>query len=204
MPKKRNKPGTRQFEKRLFILCEGAKDCSESSYLKAFIRDCRFKGQRVLVRVVDTAKNTGKELVKEAKKLREFADDILWIVYDQDGYTKHPETFDSAKSNHINVAFSAVSFEYWILLHFEFTSSPFADSEEIITRLKKKHEFFYGKTDAAVYSKTKMHIRQAMLHAVRIQTFHYNANPDRPVYEYNPYTNLDKLIENVRALEDKH
>jgi len=202
MPKRRNKAGTRAYEKRLFILCEGAKDHSESAYLKAFIKDCRIEGQRVSVQVIDTIKNSGKELGKEAKKLKEFDDDILWIVYDKDGYPKHPETFNLAKSNNINIAFSSISFEYWILLHFEYTSAPFYKSDDIISRLKHKHNFIYDKGDAAVYSKTKDELKEARTRAEQIQKYQKDTNPlNHPIYEFNPYTDIDKLLKAIKALE---
>jgi len=202
MPKKRKTPGTRQFEKRLFILCEGAKKHSEPAYLNAFIKDCQFKGERILVRVIDTKKNTGKELVREAKKCKEFDDDILWIVYDKNGYTRHSETFDMAKNNNINIAFSSISFEYWILLHFEFTAHPFINCDEIISRLKHKHNFFYDKADCSLYSKIKAYIITAIAHAKKIQKHQRDACPYSPVHQYNPYTNIDKLIENIKELEN--
>ena len=60
MPQKRKQAGSRKIEKRLFIICEGAKDKSESAYFKALIRDCSFRGKRVKVKVIDTKKKYRK------------------------------------------------------------------------------------------------------------------------------------------------
>lgn len=38
MPKERKKSGSRSITEHIYILCEGAKDKSESAYFKAFIR----------------------------------------------------------------------------------------------------------------------------------------------------------------------
>lgn len=98
MPKKRKQPGTRNFEKRIFILCEGSDKHSEYAYFTSLLRDYPMKGNRVQISLVPTEKNTGKELVLEAaEKLK--SEYKNWVVYDQDGYTKHAETFCIAKDN---------------------------------------------------------------------------------------------------------
>ena len=102
MPKKRKEPGTRKFEKCIFILCEGSDKHSEYAYFTSLLRDYPMKGNRVQISLVPTEKNTGKELVLEAaEKLKsEYKNiDEAWVVYDQDGYTKHAETFCIAKDN---------------------------------------------------------------------------------------------------------
>jgi len=202
MPKQRNKPGTRTIEKRLFIICEGAKDKSESAYFKSYIKQCKASGQKVEVQVIDTRKNTGKELVKEAKKVREFECDEACVVYDKDGYTKHPETFDMAKNNKIKIAFSSISFEYWILLHFEYTSHAFKDSEEIIKYLADKKHLAYTKNCRDVFEQTKSHLSDAKKHALRIQDYQIKGNPTgTPVYDFNPYTNLNELIDEIDTMQ---
>jgi hypothetical protein len=52
--------------------------------------------------------------------------DELWVVFDKDGYTKHKEAFELAKENKINIAFSSISFETWVLLHFERNNKSFS------------------------------------------------------------------------------
>lgn len=89
MPKPRPKSGSRSVQWRLLIVCEGAKDKSESAYFKALIKDHRNPDNRIEVRVVDTKKNTARELVREAKKLKETKRDQVWAVFDKDGYTLH-------------------------------------------------------------------------------------------------------------------
>ena len=202
MPKKRKKPGTRYFEKRLFILCEGKADKSESAYFKSLIKSCRLAGKRVEVTVVDTDKNTGRELAKEAKKIKEFPNDIVWIVYDKNGYTKHPETFNIAKQNGISIGFSSISFEYWILLHYEFTSRSFNKSEDIIKYLKNKNYINYEKGSINIYSQTKNLLQTAILNAIKIQKYQISGNPNgTPIYDLNPYTNLNELIEKIKKFE---
>ena len=204
MPKIRKKSATRKTQQRLFILCEGQKDKSESAYFKSFIKDCRFAGDRVEVVVIDTIKNTGRELVHEAIEHREYKHDIAWVVYDKDGYTKHAETFQKAHKNNIKIAFSSISFEYWILLHFEFTSKSFSKSDKLISYIKQKHSFDYDKSIKDLYSITKSKINIAKQNAQKIQNYQEKSNPiGTPIYQYNPYTNIDILISEIEMMQSQ-
>ncbi|MBN2739063.1 MAG: RloB domain-containing protein [Spirochaetales bacterium] len=203
MPKPRKKSGSRSIEKRLFIVCEGSKDKSESAYFKSLIKCCHFAGDKVEVRVIDTRKNTGRELVKMAKKIKEFPFDEAWVVYDRDGYTLHAETFSLAKDNKINIAFSAISFEIWILLHFEFTTHVFQKSDEVIKYIKSKNYMNYEKSRTDVYSELKNKLKNAIKNAKKMQNHQIDGNPHgTPIYNMNPYTNIDQLINAIYELQE--
>lgn len=204
MPKKRKKPGTREIEKRLLIFCEGAKNKSEDAYLSSFISSCNLPINIVDIRVVPTTKNTGKELVKIAReyKRKEYKNDSLWVVYDKDGYTKHPQTFDIARSNGINIVFSSISFEYWILLHFEYTARPFNKSEEIIHYLKHNFEFEYEKGMRKLFEQIQDKMDKACEFAKRIRNEQKICTRETAnIYELNPYTDMDILIEEIKNIE---
>ena len=203
MPRKRKKSGSRKLEKRLFIVCEGKKDKSESAYFKALIKDCKFAGEKVEVKVIDTRKNTGKELVKEAKKIKEFSMDEAWVVYDMNGYTKHPETFSIAKNSKINIAFSAISFETWILLHFKYTSKAFLKSEDLIKYINKNNYINYHKDSQDIYIKTRDKIDTAIKNAIQLQKNQIKGNPEgTAVYLFNPYTNINELLDAIYKLQE--
>lgn len=203
MPKKRKKPGTRQIEKRLIIVCEGAKDKSESAYFKSLIKSYTFAGNKVEVKVIDTTINSGKELVKFAKEQKDFTDiDVSWVVYDKDGYTKHPETFNNARQSNIKIAFSSISFETWILLHFEYTAKAFVKSEDIISYLNKKNYIQYSKGSQDIFNKTKHLLSTAKSHSVQLQKYQKHSNSiDTQIYEMNPYTNINELITEIENFQ---
>ena len=208
MPKHRPKAGSRNVEKKMFIICEGAKDKSEPAYLEAFKLTCSFNPKKVEVEICDTLCNTGKELVKIAKnKLRDVAGDIAWIVYDKDGYTKHPETFDAARANHIHIAFSSISFEYWLLLHLKYTARPFAKSEDVISYMKKECGFNYEKKRKDTFKEICKvgvgSLENAMKYAKRVQKHHSDGSHGVPIYELNPYTNMNELIDDIKRLENE-
>jgi len=200
MPQRRPKPGIRAIQHRLLIFCEGAKDKSENAYFKALIKDRRNPNNRIEVKVIDTKKNTAKELVQEAKKHREFNGDELWVVFDKDGYTKHAEAFDCARANNIKIAFSSICFEYWILLHYEYTTQPFSCCDELVHYMDKRYQIGYEKSDQETYSKTKCKIAVAKKNAENCRKYQFDGNPaNTQVYEMNPYTNIDELIKAIEV-----
>lgn len=194
MPRPR-KTNSRKVQKSLFILCEGAK--TEPEYFKALIKMQQVPGNRL--RVVDTEKNSARELVKEAKKIKkriDFAEgDIVWVVFDKDGYTEHAKAFDEARRNNVEIAFSSISFEVWILLHFAYTTKEFLKSEDVIKELKTKHGYAYQKSSPNIYydvcSKQDIAIRNAKQLRATQSKSNYSSTP----HKLNPYTNVDELVE---------
>lgn len=204
MPKPRKPAGSRNCEKRIYILCEGADKHSEYAYLESLIKNTPIKGDKVQIDLAPTKYNTGRELVEEAskkieKKFKEI--DEAWVVYDQDGYTLHKDTFESAKQKNVKVAFSATSFEIWILLHYEYTTKQFDKSENIIKYLKEKNYIDYAKNSTNIYSLTKEKLENAKKNAKKIRIEVEKYDGDKKIYERNPYTNLDLLIEEIQNLE---
>lgn len=204
MPKRRQ-TNKRKVNKRILILCEGGK--TEPYYFKGLKTDRTRVSARAALRIeiVDTSKNTGKELVSEAKMMRLQAKsernpyDAIWIVLDKDGYTKHPHTFDQASANKINLAFSSISFEYWFLLHYEYTSKSFEKANDLI-RYLKKYLPQYEKNDnnyQILRDFTNKAIENAKQYRKSIQ---FELENGKRVYELNPYTDVDVLVERLLSL----
>ncbi len=206
MPKKR-RVNKRKPKKRILILCEGGE--TEPNYFNGLKRD---KAQRsrlaaLRIEVYDSVKNTGRELVIEAKHLKTIARreknpyDDVWVVIDRDGYTKHPQTFDQAKANKIKIAFSSISFEFWILLHYAYTTRSFSKADDLIRYLKSSHMADYDKTDDN-YSKLKELTPDAIQHAERVREyFKSDLERGKKVYEMNPYTDIDILVDKLLKLD---
>lgn len=205
MANKRKKSGTRKEQKRIFIVCEGKKNKSEYSYWKAFIDDCKLPLNKVSVEIIDSKKNTAKELIGHVAKLRDFDSDSCWALFDKDGYTKHAQAFSIAKKKMVKIGFSSISFEYWLLIHFRFTTRGYTRSEELI-----KKEFIhipelenYNKTDRNIYLALSSSLNKAVINAKKIQKHHEDCCQHKTeMYDWNPYTNLDKLIEDIKSLEE--
>ncbi len=201
MPRDRKKKkNTRKIKRRLYVVCEGKK--TEYNYFTQYISDCNIQSKLVDVQVLETPINTPKELILHIKKFRETETDELWAVFDRDGYTKHAEAFDTARANGVNTAFSSISFEYWILLHFEFTTSAFDKSADIIRLFKhKRHLPDYDKGDPAFYKKIKSKTTQAIQNAEKIRKIQVEANPGKKYSAINPYTNVDELLNSIKNVE---
>lgn len=197
MPKVR-KTG-REIKKRMFIICEGAK--TEPYYFNALIEDNNFKGKPIEVSVLKTFYNTPKELVFDAFNHKELEIDEVWVVFDRDGYTKHKEAFAYGEEYNVNIAFSSISFEIWILLHFMFIKSPFEESNEIIEFIKRKKFLNYRKNDRNTYFKIKHLTEDAIKNAVKLRNFQFKKFPQKKFYEFNPITNVDILVKSIKNLK---
>lgn len=194
----------RGVKSKFYILCESSRDKSEHAYFTSFIKAV-VKSEIYRFEVLPTKYNTGKELVKSAKKLRKSKDDIFWVAYDKDGYSKHPQTFNEAKDNNINIAFSAISFETWILLHYEYTTQEFRKSLEVIKHIKNRHGYDYEKSATDVYHviKDRQEIATSRAKKLREQVVK-SSSYGTPIYDLNPYTDIDKLIEAIKAFAEEN
>ncbi len=124
----------RIFPTTVFIACEGSN--TEPNYFERLKEELEDDGYFQITIYPDTDDTDPKThaigLIKECQsRIDEF--DEVWAVYDKDGYTKHKEAIDLANTSvngkTVNVAFSSISFEHWVLLHFERNSKGFTKSE---------------------------------------------------------------------------
>ncbi len=205
MPKKRP-TYKRKVNNRILILCEGKE--TEPRYFRGLKRDKSRKNRLSALRieVYDSRPNTPKELIKVAISLKKDAisennpyDDI-WVVIDKDGYTKHPQAFNQALANRINIAFSSISFEYWFLLHFIYTTKAFNKADDLIKHLKRNYMPNYQKTDDN-YSLLRDSTATAIGNCSSlIKNIQFELNQGKKIYELNPYTNVGELVEKLLSL----
>ncbi len=195
MRQRQNPP--EQIKDRLLILCEGIE--TEPNYFKAIKKDLQYARNLAATRIVvhETKINTAKELVNLALSLKKEAEkernpfQQIWVVVDRDGYTKHPESFDRAKATGIQIAFSSACFEFWYLLHFEFSTSGFSDCDAVIKKLKI-HLPNYGK-NYDHYAVLKPRTELAITNGEKIVK-HYARVSDGPMWTYNPYSDVGQLV----------
>lgn len=118
----------------------------------------------------------------------------VWVVFDKDGYTKHKEAFELARNNDVNIAFSSISFETWILFHFERNQTQFLKSANIISDKFVNNESYladYNKTgEFNVYPYISDRIDKAYQNAAWIR----KVNELENIYDNNPYTDVDLLV----------
>jgi len=193
----------RIVNRRIFIICEGEK--TEPNYFDEIITEKPLPGDLISIIVERTPKNTGKELVTLGKQLKNTARDQVWVVVDKDGYTKHHEAFDKANANGIKIAFSSISFEFWILLHFEYTTKCFTKADQIISYMNKKKFFAPAKFTKKMTKLYCCHLKTktdtAIKNAIKLVDSQHTGNPGGKIYTINPYTDVHKLIESIRDVQ---
>ncbi|MBF4515846.1 RloB domain-containing protein [Flavobacterium sp. ANB] len=159
--------------------------------------------------------------------------DEVWAVYDKDGHASHQEAVELAQNRinnkNVNIAFNSISFEYWILLHFESNPTVFQKSmcRTNLPDDKKEYHFCGQNTHALdcqgrncvcgrivdqgyllyempkkefLFSQYFPNVNQAIERAVKLKNS-YRGN-HLPVYNLNPYTTTHRIVFKLLQLPD--
>jgi hypothetical protein len=136
--------------------------------------------------------------------------DELWIVFDTDIPVEHGRLADGlafAAAKGVQVAHSTPCFEYWLLLHRDYTTAPMPKCADVIPRLSQVIGQDYTKN--ANESKTLIppllndsSLATARANAERVRKHHAEAGTVAPP---NPSTEVDRLIDALDPppMEDK-
>lgn len=116
----------------------------------------------------------------------------VWVVFDQEGLNNGRDwqnAIHQAKAKGFKIVFSNPSFEFWLLLHHEYTTASFTDCSAVERRLRSQIGSYTkqrGKTDypGLYIPKTEC----AIINARQVREDHDRTG------ETNPYTDADKLI----------
>ena len=139
---------------------------------------------------------------KQAKKGFKIAYDEVWVVFDLE--KPHDERRKLAaeamrikEAAAIKFAFSDPSFEFWLLLHEEYTTAPLEDCDKVIKRLVAFWEnYAKGQSPAPGFlEKTPV----AVAHAERCRKHHESSGGDG-----NPSTNVDILVRQLNTATRGH
>ena len=202
MSKKRFSPRS------IFIACEGRN--TEPLYFEKIkeIKECDdFYSYSLTIypdRNEDKPKSDAIGLINEAiERINEF--DELWVVFDKDGYTKHKEAFELAKSKGINICFSSISFETWILLHFELNTDTFAKSENIINeKFINNEKYFenYSKSgDLSIFPNLESKTINAFINSSILKNFNKIHRSQIDIFYLNPYSDVDVLVKKLLEID---
>jgi hypothetical protein len=140
--------GNRLPSRCILIVCEGAE--TEPNYFTS-LRD-HLKLSTISVKIKDRA-GAPISVVDEAqaqveKRQRDIRDgrtnlpqfEAVWCVFDVEN-PRHNQTFDravqTADQKEFHLVISNPAFEFWYVLHFESTTRPFADGDEIKEYLRR-------------------------------------------------------------------
>lgn len=121
--------------------------------------------------------------------------DQVWVVFDRENKnhprrTQFPKATQLADDNDIRVAYSIPSFEFWLLLHFEFTTASCHDCAAVVKKLKG---FIKNYSKSALPMEDLLgRIPNAMKHAVQCHS-HWATAPG----DGYPSTHVDKLLQEL-------
>ena len=132
--------------------------------------------------------------------------DRVYCVFDRDRHTTYDAALDRVrrtrlgKGSRIFAIPSIPCFEFWLLLHFMYTTRPFdaPPGDSICSRVieeLKKHLPAYKKGDHDIFNKMQDSLNDAITNASRVQQFHQTSGTD------NPSTLVHSLVEYLRDLK---
>lgn len=156
--------------------------------------------------------------------------DELWAVYDKDGHPKQEEAFSLSEdtlqcSKNVNIAFSSISFEVWILMHFEKTTQNYLKSQckdrkkSIDCGNKINNSDCLGERCVCGHIVMSKYLEYDQRKYFRFEDYdpHWatallnsalcreeNKNELEDFYELNPYTTIDKLVLKLKYLNQRN
>jgi len=137
-----------------------------------------------------------------------------WVLFDKDGHPAHEKAFKYATETGVSIAFSSRSIEEWFLCHFERNSQSFdkticdmcedeaskgcSGSSCLIGRLRSNFIADYEKNKDDIFNThTISNIRKAFINASWTRFYSKSKFYSDNIWEYNPYTDVDKMIQNL-------
>ena len=187
--------------RRILVLCEGTTEYLYARALHASLS--RDRQRMVAVEIVQHKQNDPLSLVKEAKKKvvkaiydRNAYDDV-WLFFDHDNSPHLAEVFQICTYERFKIAYTAISIEFWFILHLEDSGRAFLNAEECLKSLMRLWPS-YHKTKLNHYAILKEYLSLAKERASRLfnrmqgQTF---------IADRNPYTTVHLMVDYFETLK---
>lgn len=127
--------------------------------------------------------------------------DSVWAVFDTERADTNPNLHAArqlANSRGIYIALSNPCFEFWILLHDEYTTAPFMSCAEVIRRIRDRFNRAYEKSYPTV-SEYLPKIQFAVRNSERCRIHHRASGGDG-----NPSTGVDLLVREMNDATRPH
>lgn len=169
------KKSTRAGLPSILIVCEGRE--TEPNYLRGFCEEYGINRANVtIVGGDDDTSATG--LVRKARQRfqvdRDF--DAVFVVCDciDENLTEAQRLAAQALRNvtgesvSMSLIVSRPSFEFWLLLHFEYLTRPFRSAEPVVNLLSR-HVTDYDKADKQIFAKVRSGLDRALAHVPRLK-----------------------------------
>jgi hypothetical protein len=193
---------TRAPRKTFLIVTEGKK--TEPNYLRALCRRLRLSIAEVVVHhpeatdpknLTEAAIELGKARRREARNSLLVPYDEVWVVYDleklhDERRQLHKSQQGKQKAHGVRVVTSDPCFEYWLLLHFQYTTRPFTDYNHVVRSLKKHLPDYQKASD--IQDSVLCRTPDAVKNAEKCRKHHKDCGGDG-----NPSTDMHLLVRSL-------
>ncbi len=194
----RKKPKREPYDY-VLIVCEGSK--TECRYLQDLVADLHLNSANI--RITGNCGSAPISVVQAAidwfNADRDY--DRVYCLFDRDDHASYQQALDRIATTRLKrtngrkingqARFKAITsipcFEYWLLLHFEYTTSPFAPTaqaspcKQIIAILEKKQYLAgYTKGMGGLYARTRSRLATAESNAAKALQAAHHAGTDNP------------------------
>ncbi len=203
---KRGKHKRERYDK-VLIVTEGKK--TEPEYFNDLKKYYRINSANI--EIDGNSDSSPESVVKYGKKLYEDerstgdAFDRVYFVFDKDTHLTYPQALDEIKRYRRKNTFFAINsipcFEYWLLLHFIYTTEPFlatgrlSAADQVIHKLKK-HYPDYDKSASGLFSKLYDKLETATANAINALQAAEQTGTD------NPSTRVHELVEYLQNIKE--
>ncbi|HED6586664.1 TPA: RloB domain-containing protein [Campylobacter coli] len=193
--KLRDRKTRRKENEIILIVCEGEK--TEKNYLnqlKDFFRLCN-----VSINIISSKNPSPLQVVKFAKeKSEEYFYNKIYCVFDKDTHSNFNEAKQKCEQCNFEAIISNPCFEFWILLHFAYTTKSFdanSPCRELINNDLKKHIKDYTKN----YNFTNIIKQNLDIAIANVQKVNKEAENNNYI---SSYTFMDKLALKFQELNN--
>ena len=193
----------REPRKSILIVCEGSK--TEPLYFNLLQKKLRLKMADVEIAHKDPApitvinhaiklRNKRKDSANDESNLTKVKYDEVYCVMDIDKHESLTKAINKAKDHKLKIILSNPCFEYWYILHFIKTSSPFHSSRNVISEVKKYHTK-YSKGDVTIFDVIFNKTSKAIKRSKEVIREQHNNAVD--LQNCNPSTNVHLIVEEL-------
>jgi hypothetical protein len=188
----------------VLIVCEGEK--TEPNYFRAMIDDLQLNTANIVV-AKNTAGASPRSIVEFAlnEYRREKEYDRVYCIFDKDCHATYNNALDRIRRARIDKGHSIVAitsvpcFEFWLLLHFYYTTKQYDTGSgsicaNVISDLKD-HLPGYEKGDHDTYQATKERLETAIVNSKRVVHHCETGGTDMPS------TKVHELVEYLKNLK---
>lgn len=193
----------------ILIAAEG-KNATETNYFRSFNREHAGFVIHFVRKGSTDPKNMMKDLADAWKSLKLSIEkgDKAFIVLDLDCdiYAEKLKQIIqlSKKNKHVTFIVSNPCFEVWFLMHYLYSTHPFANSGEVIQALDAKNRIpGYGKS-MNVYHWIKDNLYTALANSEKLDQFYNSQGLVWPSNQCSPRTDVPKLINLLLDIEKSY